>query len=79
MSKQWVLLRGILSRKADPCSALSRSEDLRASLQCERALPPTAGPVLPLQWLAHNSPLLPECTLDSVQQKGPDFNGTGEG
>lgn len=51
-------------------------EDLCASLQRERAVPPTAGAILPLQRLTHNSPLLPECALDSLQQKGPDFNGT---
>lgn len=78
MDKQWILLRGALSRKADPCSVLPRSEDLRASLQCERAVPPTAGAVLPLQRLAHHSPLLPECSLDGLQQKGPDLSGTGE-
>ncbi|XP_033614020.1 carbonic anhydrase 14 isoform X3 [Fukomys damarensis] len=54
---------------------LSRSDNLRASLQCERAAPPTAGAVLPLQRLAHHAPLLPERALDSLQPQGPDFSG----
>ncbi|XP_010614682.1 carbonic anhydrase 14 isoform X10 [Fukomys damarensis] len=57
---------------------LSRSDNLRASLQCERAAPPTAGAVLPLQRLAHHAPLLPERALDSLQPQGPDFSGPEE-
>ena len=58
--------------------SLTRSEDLCASLQRERAAPAAAGTVLPLQWLAHHSALLPECALDCLPSKGPDFYGTGE-
>lgn len=61
-----------------PSLFLPRSEDLSASLQPERVVPPTAGAVLPLQWLTHHTALLPECALDSLQSKGPDFNRTGE-
>ncbi|XP_045400924.1 carbonic anhydrase 14 isoform X4 [Lemur catta] len=54
---------------------IRHKEDLSVSLQREGAAPHRAWAVLPLQWLAHNSPLLPKCALDSLQSKGPDFNG----
>ncbi|XP_042105360.1 carbonic anhydrase 14 isoform X7 [Ovis aries] len=55
---------------------IKHKEDLCASLQCERAAPAAAGTVLPLQRLAYHSALLPECALDSLPSKGPDFHGT---
>uniref|UniRef100_A0A8D1EFU6 Carbonic anhydrase 14 n=1 Tax=Sus scrofa TaxID=9823 RepID=A0A8D1EFU6_PIG len=55
---------------------IRHKEDLSAPLQCERAAPAPAGAVLPLQWLTHYTALLPECALDSLQSKGPDFNET---
>lgn len=62
----------------DPSPFSPRPEDLSASLQRERAAPRRAGTVFPLQWLAHHTPLLPECGLDSLQSEGPDFSRTGE-
>lgn len=67
-----------VQREGDPSPLSPRSDDRSASLQRERAAPPGAGTVLPLQWLAHHTPLPPECALDSLQSKGPDFKGTGE-